>query len=368
MKFTCDRAVLSEAVSISAHAVLPRSSNPVLEGLLLSLSGDLLQLTGYDTETGIRCSISAVGEVEGQIVLPCSTFGDILRRLPDGEVEIEVQGERVRITCGAAEFNILAFPADSYPDVVFPTSGFHVTVTQKMLRSLINQTVFAVSQSDSKPVHTGCLFHIGGGAIEVVGVDGFRLALRKEPLEGAEEEAIFVVPGKTLQEISRIVGDSDVAVTLYVSGRSVVFETENVSVVTRTLEGEFLNYQQAIPKEALMNARVDVRLLQDCLDRASLLISEKQRSPVRIRFAPGLAHISCSTPLGRVNDSMPIVLQGDEVEMGFNNRFLQDALKHCGESELVLEMSSSVSPMVLRPVESEAFTFLVLPVRLKSEG
>ncbi|NLT58651.1 MAG: DNA polymerase III subunit beta [Clostridiales bacterium] len=367
MKFSCERAVLAEAVATAGHAVLPRSSNPVLEGLLLSLRGDQLSLTGYDGETGIRCLLSVAGLSDGDILLPCSTLGDILRKLPEGTVRIEVAEERVRISSGEAEFVILGLSAEGFPQVDFSRSGLQVELQQKLLRSLILQTVFAVSQSDSKPVHTGCLFHLESGQIEVVGVDGYRLALRREKLEGSEAEARFVVPGRTLQDISRILGESELPVSVFVGERSVLFETENISVVTRTIEGEFLNYRSSIPADGPISCRVEVKGFLDCLERASLLISERQRSPVRIVFRDREAAFSCSTPLGRVTDKLPISCEGGTVEIGFNNRFLQEAFKNCGQSEVKLELANNLSPMVIRPVEGEAFTYLVLPVRLKSE-
>ena len=366
MKFTCDRAVLAQGVATASRAVLGRSSLPVLEGLLLTLSPDCLQLTGYDMETGIRCSIPANTRDSGELVLPCSTFSDILKKLPEGEVVVEAKGDDVTITAGFSGFNIIGIAAESYPPVTFQREGFSFAMDQKTLRSMILQTVFSVSQSDSKPVHTGCLFHLEGDELEVVGVDGYRLAIRKETLSVPVEQTLqFVVPGRTLLELSRILSDSDAQVTIWPTKRSVVFETENLIIVTRTIEGEFLNYKNALPKIPMFTIPVNVKDFLDCLDRASLLISEKQRSPVRLYFQSGEMKLTCVTPIGSVTDKLLLDYDEEPLEIGFNNRFLLDAFKNTGESEVRMQLATSLAPMVLRPMEDDRFLFLILPVRLK---
>ena len=366
MKFTCDRAVLAQELATASRAVLGRSSLPVLEGLLLSLSPGCLQLTGYDMETGIRCSIPAQTKDTGEFVLPCSTFSDILKKLPEGEVFVETEGDEVTITAGYSVFNLIGIGAENYPPVNFQKESFCFSMDQKTLRSMILQTVFSVSQSDSKPVHTGCLFHLEGDELEVVGVDGYRLAIRREKLQVPVEQPMqFVVPGRTLLELSRILTDSDTEVTIWPSKRSVVFESENIVIVTRTIEGEFLNYKNALPKIPMFTLTVNVKEFLDCLDRASLLISEKQRSPVRLFFQNGEMKLTCVTPIGSVSDKLMLDYNEPPLEIGFNNRFLLDAFKNTGESEVRMQLSTSLAPMVLRPMEDDRFLFLILPVRLR---
>ena len=174
-----------------------------------------------------------------------------------------------------------------------------------------------------------------------------------------------MVPGRTLLELSRILTDSDTEVTIWPSKRSVVFESENIVIVTRTIEGEFLNYKNALPKIPMFTVRVNVKEFLDCLDRASLLISEKQRSPVRLFFQNGEMKLTCVTPIGSVSDKLMLDYNEQPLEIGFNNRFLLDAFKYTGESEVRMQLATSLSPMVLRPVEDERFLFLILPVRLR---
>ena len=367
MKFSCSRAILTESVATAGHAVPSRTSNSILEGVLLELHEDQLQITGFNTETAVRCTLPVQGEQEGRIVLPFDTFRDILRKLGGSDVHIEVNNESVVIAAQDSSFNILGMKAENYPTVSFIKGDETVSIPQKTLRSLINQTVFAVSQSETRPVHTGCIFNIEQNVIEVVGVDGYRLALRREPFEGSGGNHQFVVPGKTLIDVSRIFGDREITVELFFSGKNILFAAENIMILTRTLEGEFLNYKTTIPTTHNLTARIDVKMFVECVERASLLISERQRSPVRIAFGESEAKITCSSPLGRLDDRMPIELEGGAIEMGFNDRFLLDAVKNTGESELRFEMTAASSPLVIKPVEGDHFVFLVLPVRMKTD-
>jgi DNA polymerase-3 subunit beta len=366
IKFTCGRSVLAQAVSTASRAVLNRSSMPVLEGLLLHLSRGVLQITGYDMEIGVRCSIAVESSDEGEFVIAAGTLNDILRKLPEGDVVVEVDQSEVTITSGYSVFNILSLDASSYPPVEMKREGFHFSLQQKTVRSLVQQTVFAVSQSDSKPVHTGCLFHLEGEDLEVVGLDGYRLAIRREKLAVPVEETLeFVVPGKTMLELARILNDSEEEVTIWPTRRSVVVETENIILVTRTIEGEFLNYKNALPKEEMLELRFQVKEFLECLDRTSLLISEKQRSPLRLLFQRDELTLTCITPIGSVTDKLILEYPYETLEIGFNNRFLIDAFKNTEAEEVRVFVKSSLSPMVIQPVEDDHFLFLILPVRLR---
>lgn len=367
LSFTCDRAVLAEGIGIASRVAMARSSMPVLEGVLVSGAAGTVRLTGYNLESGMDCVVEADVREPGDIVIPAATFGDIVRKLPEGQVSVEIEGAKVGIKGGLSDFSIMGYPSADFPEVSMERTGNAFTVTQGILKNMIYRSVFSVSTSDAKPVHTGCKFTVEGTDIEMVGVDGYRLALRREKLASpAEEPMNFVVQGKILTEISRIIGEGDEPVTIWAGRRSVLFETENFRLVTRTLEGEFLNYKGAIPQTAAITATVDTKLMGDCLDRAALLISEKQRSPIRIRFEGDTALFTCSSPLGRVSDEIPIKSSGGDLEMGFNNKFLQDALRYCGEDVVKLEMTTNLSPLVIRPIEGDSFIYLVLPVRLKN--
>jgi len=352
-----------------SRAVATRSSNVLLEGIHLELSERSLLLTGFDSETAIRCALALDGGEEGKVVMPRDTFLDILRKLPGDEMAVEADGDKVRITSENADYVVIGMLADGYPALDFSGNQLTATLPQGTLRSMIAQTVFSVSSSEARPVHTGCKFCVESTMIEVVGVDGYRLALRREPYQGEEEPCSFVVPGRALLEMARTLTDSDTPVYIYAGEKAVLFTTENVTFLTRTLEGEFLNYRASIPAESAMRAIVNTKAFAECVERASLLISERQRSPVRIVFSDGEAQISCYTPIGKFDDRMPIEFKCSEpIEMGFNVRFLLDVMRHVGDSDVAFEMSNSSSPLVIRPKEGDHYVYLVLPVRLRTDA
>jgi DNA polymerase-3 subunit beta len=369
MKIRCEKSSFFDAVSVVSRAVSGRSSLPILEGILLRAFDGGLELSGYDLDTGISTKIEAVVEKQGEIVLPARVLLDIARRLP-GEFATIWVGEKclTEIKSGAAEYTLLGMPAEEFPE--FPSIGetADLSVPENALKSMIDQTLFAVSQSDSKPVHTGSLFEIGDDRMVLVSVDGYRLALRRERVK-AQRSMRFVVPGRTLAEVSRILSEtSENPAGMRISKKHIVFHIGAFQVFSRLLEGDFIDYNAAIPKQGELRVRVSNRALTDAVERVSLIISDRIKSPLRLRFEKGEIHLSCSTSLGRATDTVAADIQGDPLEMGFNSRYLLDALRNAQYDEVVLEMSGALSPMKVLPVTGDGFLFLVLPVRLKSEG
>lgn len=369
MKFRCEKQLLNDAISTTQKAITGKSNIPALEGVLLRCREDRVELLGYDLEIGICCSVEAQVEQKGEVVLNARLFGDIIRKMPDDTIYCEVNDRLVTtIRSGRAEFSITAINAADYPAMPTVEQEQMVELPQKTMRSMIRQTVFAVSQSDSKPVHTGALFELKKGTLVVVGVDGYRLAVRKEALPGAPDLR-FIVPGKTLQEVARILkDDEEQPVRLCYAKKHILFQAGNVMIVSRLLEGEFLNYEGAIPKNGSVKAKVAVKPFCDCVERTSLLISEKMRSPIRLTIDGSVLTLKCTTAMGKVYDAFDIDNLNGSIEIGFNNRYLLDALKGCECDEVLLEMNTPLTPCVIRPVNGDGFLFLVLPVRLKNEA
>ena len=370
MKFHCNRQALVEAVSNVQRAVSTKSSLAAIEGILIKANEDSVELCGYDLELGITTSVSADIQTPGNVVLSAKIFGDIVRRLPDDTVSISVDEKLVtNIVSGVAEFSIVGIPAEEYPDLPTVSGAENVLISSPVLKSMIRQTLFSVSDNDAKPIHTGTLFEIAGGFIRLVSVDGYRLAMRTEPLNlnnQPTDEIHFVVPGKTLGEVLKLLSDDDVQVTLAVGRRHIIFEINNYRVISRLLEGEFLDYKAAIPSAHATEARMQTRSFIDSVERVSLLITDRLKSPVRCIFAGDEVKISCVTSIGKANDEFSARVEGDEVEIGFNNRYLLDALRNAEGDEVRLQLNGPLSPMKVLPLEGDAFLFLVLPVRLKS--
>ena len=368
MKFSCEKALLQAAISTASRAVSPKSSIPALEGILLE-AGQELRLTGYNLDTGIRTIVPADISEEGTLVLAARLFGEIIRKLPDDIVTFQTDHYMVHITCGPSEFNILGTDPEEFPEL--PTVEYQnsLTLPQSRLKAMIAQTIFAVSDNESRPVHTGSLFEADENGLTVVSVDGFRLALRHEAIDqkdGAPQFS-FVVPGSALSEVEKICTDCDEPVSVTQGSRHVMFKAGSTMLVTRRLEGEFLAYRQAIPRSNDICLEGDTRALLSSIERVSLIITEKLKCPLRCVFEDGLMKISTKTAIGDAYDECPLSGDGGGLEIGFNNKYLMDALKAAPADKVRLELSTSVSPCVILPTEGEEnFLYMVLPVRLKA--
>ena len=368
MKFSCEKALLQSAIGTAARAVSPKSSIPALEGILLEAGNDL-RLTGYNLETGIRTTVPAQIEQGGSLVLSARLFGEIIRKLPDDVVVFSADGYMVHISCGMSHFNILATDPEDFPELpsVEDKNGF--TIKQSALGSMIRQTLFAVSDNESRPIHTGSLFEVGSTGVTVVSVDGYRLALRHESIEesGGLPSYSFVVPGAALNEVEKICSDVDDPATVTQGERHVLFRIGDTMLVSRRLEGEFLAYRQAIPRNNTIQVEGDTRALISSIDRVSLIISDKLKSPLRCVFGDNVLSITTKTGIGDAADQCPIEGDGGGLEIGFNNRYLMDALKAAPAEKVRLELTSGVAPCVILPAEGEEnFLYMVLPVRLKA--
>ena len=368
MKFSCEKALLQAAISTTSRAVSPKSSIPALEGILLEAGSDL-RLTGYNLETGIRTIVPADIREEGTLVLGARLFGEIVRKLPDDIVTFQSENYMVNIKCGMSEFNILGTDPEEFPEL--PTVEYQnsLILPQSRLKAMISQTLFAVSDNESRPIHTGSLFEVDSNGLTIVSVDGNRLALRHESIdkkEGAETFS-FVVPGAALSEVEKICSDVDEPASVTQGARHVMFKVGDTMLVSRRLEGEFLAYRQAIPRNNTIHVEGDTRALLSSIDRVSLIISDKLKSPLRCVFDSNLLKISTKTAIGDAYDECPLSGDGGGLEIGFNNKYLMDALKAAPADKVRLELTTGVSPCVILPTEGEEnFLYMVLPVRLKA--
>ncbi|MDE7294388.1 MAG: DNA polymerase III subunit beta [Oscillospiraceae bacterium] len=367
MMCKCKQAILMEAVGNVSRAVPVKSPVSSLEGIKMYLSGNELELTGYDLELGIQTKIEVDSEDHGEFTVNAKLFSEIIRKLPSETVEVEID-EKLKTTIkgGDAEYNILALSADDYPSMPDYDTSDSFTLPQGILKNMINQTIFAVSVSDNKPILTGELFDIKDGIFNLVAIDGFRLAVRTEKIN-TEDSYNFVVKAKALSEISKLLkDDGEKKVTVYVSRKHAVFDINGYMVISRLLEGEFHNYKGSIPNSHGTEINVNTKSLIASLERCSLLIVEQTKAPVKCSFGDGQVKISCSTTLGKLSDVFPLDITGNKVEIGFNCKYLLDALKAAESDKVKLLLNSSTSPMKIVPADGDAYTFLVLPVRLKN--
>ena len=368
MKFSCEKALLQAAINTTSRAVSPKSSIPALEGILLEADHNL-KLTGYNLETGIRTSVPADIQSGGSLVLGARLFGEIVRKLPDDLVIFTAENYMVNIKCGMSEFNILGTDPEEFPEL--PTVEYQnsLNIQQNKLKSMISQTIFAVSDNESRPIHTGALFEVNEEGLTMVAVDGFRLALRREAVleKQGNTSFSFVVPGAALSEVEKICGQVEEPASVTQGAKHVMFKVGETILVSRRLEGEFLAYRQAIPRNNSIHVTGDTRALLSSIDRVSLMINEKLKSPLHCIFEENVLKIRTKTAIGDAADQCPIDGDGGGLEIGFNNRYLMDALKAAPADRVRLELTTSVSPCVILPAEGdENFLYMVLPVRLKA--
>ena len=367
MKFTCEKNQLVSAISVASRTVAQKSAISGLEGILVR-AGVKVMLTGYNLETGITVSVDADIQETGACVMPARLIFDIVRKLPDDTVSIQVdESFKVSIKGGISSFTITALSADDYPELPDVDSEKGIRVPQNELKAMISGTIFAVSENQARPIHTGVLFEVDNDSITSVAVDGYRLALRRYlPEESLERTLKFVAPAAALKEVEKILGDTDDPATFYPGSKHILFTIGDATLVCRILEGEFLDWRRVLPQNNPVKLVGNVSRLTDSIERVGLVISEKLKSPVRCKFGDNAAELRTISTIGEAYDVCPIAGDGKDLEIGFNCKYLLDALRAVPDSECTLEMINGLSPIVLNPTEGNRYSYMVLPVRLKA--
>ena len=368
MRFTCEKNMLVTGLNITGRTVAAKSPLSVIEGILCR-AGMGLSLTGYNMETAISYQIDAEVTDAGSCVLPAKLFGDIIRRLPEGTVTVVVSEDyKVSIRSGFASFTISAESAEDYPEVPDVGEGKPIRIPQNQLKELISGTIFAVAENQGRPIHTGVKFEVTDTSVTTIAVDGFRLARRTwHPREGTGRELSFVVPAPGLKEIEKILSDSDEDASFTLGRKHILFQVGSATLVCRLLEGEFLDWRRVVPTNCPIRLVAHVGDLASSVERVGLIVSEKYKSPVRCVFSKNELLMRTSTTIGAAEDRCSIAGDGKDLEIGFNVRYLADALRVVPSEEVTLELTNGLSPIVLTPVDEEQdFAYMVLPVRIKN--
>lgn len=368
MKISCLRTDLAEAVSNVSRAVSTKATIPALEGVLIKAYDGKLNISGYNLEIGITTDIEATIQNEGEIVVSAKLFLDIVRKLPEEIVFIETDDRMITyITCGQVDYQIVGMASVEYPDLPSFEQTDGITVNEKILRDMIRQTVYAVSENTAKPIYTGSLFEIENGIFKIVAVDGYRMAIRSENVD-SESNTSFVVPGKTQQEVLKLLNEDEENVEIIIGMRHITFRVKNYRVISRLIEGTFLDYKTTIPKEEKTEVVINTRKIINSVERMSLLNNDRIQSPVRCKFSDDEIKLSCASAVGRANDVISVPVIGESVEIGFNNRYLLDALKNSDTDEIKLVLNGALAPMIVKPVKGDCFLSIVVPMRLANEN
>lgn len=369
MRFVCQKDKLNEAVSIVSKAASVKSTISALEGIKAEVKDGLIKLSAYDFTLAISASFDADVVEEGTIIFPAKLFGDIIRKLPNGEIYIEAdENFQIKISAGGSFFNIMGVSPEDFPEIPTVDSIDRVDLAVPAFKRLVKQTIYAASTLDIKPILTGILFQINDdeSSVLAVGLDQFRLALKKESFEyktGNLSE--FIVPAKILKEIINILPEeTDSNIGISVSGKNVMFTYENFIIISRTLEGEFLNYKNVIPKESSFEVKVKTRDLRAMIDRAALITSNAIKSPIRCDFDFDSIKISTASNIGKFSDMINTDNFGQKMTVGFNNKFMLEALSACDSEEIIIKINSELTPILILPPQGDDFLFMVLPMRL----
>lgn len=364
MKFNCEKQKLQEGISISNKAITGKTTMPILEGIYIKASKNGLTLIGSDMDLSIETFVEADVIEEGTIVVDSKIFSEIIRKLPNSDIYIEtLDNDIIQITCEKSIFNLVYMKAKDYPSLPEIKENISVEVPQDILKSMIRGTSFAVAQDETRPILQGILFEIKDKKLNLVALDGYRMAVRSEYL-GSDDNIDVVIPGKTLNEVAKILEDVSELVKITFTDNHILFNLNKTKIVSRLLEGKFVNYVSLLPQEHKILVEVNRQDLQSCIERASLMSKDSNSNLIKLDFNEDTVIITSNSQLGKVREELNVNLQGGELQIAFNSRYILDVLKNIDENEIYMEMTSSVSPCIIRCKSNDNSRYLVLPVRL----
>lgn len=368
MKFSCDLQLLSEVVNNVSLATSAKATTiPALEGILIECTNGKLCLTGFDLDIGIFRTIDVKSEKDGAIVLNAQLFGEMLRKMKGPIVNVSCD-ERfmTHISDTDTEYNILGINHEEYPSMPKLDEGDEFSVSSPTLKHMINQTLFAVAGNMAQsPILCGSLFKLEKNEFKLISVDGYRVAISKQEIQN-DKEMQFVIPSKTLNELCKLLSDDEEdTIDIKITKRHAMFCVGEYKIVSRLLEGTFIDYNAAVPKQTTTTVLVDPKTFASSIERVSIIVLDK--ISVMMKVKSDTVHLLCESTLGRVNDHFTADIDGDDIEViAFKNKYMLDALKHCDSDLVKVEMDGPISPIRIVPKDGDNFTFLILPVRLKS--
>ena len=364
MIFICEKQKLQEGILITQKAITGKSTMPILEGIYIKASKDGLTLIGSDMDVSIQTKVEADVLQEGTVVIDSKIFGEIIRKLPNSDVRIElVENNTLQIVCQKSVFNVVSMDAGEYPSLPTIAEDKSIQVPQNILKNMIRSTSFAIAQDETRPILQGILFEIKDRKLNLVALDGYRLAIKTEYLD-SDFDIEVVIPGKTLNEVSKILEDVDSIVDITFTNNHILFNLKQTKIISRLLDGKYVNYNSLLPQEHKLLISVNRQELQNGIERASLMAKEGNSYLIKLDIQEDNLIITSNSQLGKVREEVAINLQGEGIEIAFNSRYLLDVLKIMEDEEVVLEMTSSVSPCVIKGKENDSYKYLVLPVRL----
>lgn len=369
MKIVCMKSNLVKGVSIVSKAVPSKTTMSILECVLIDATTDIIRLTANDMELGIQTDIEGEIIERGMIAIDAKFFSEIVRKLPDSDVIIETdESLQTTIVCEKAKFNISGKPGDEFSYLPIIEKDESIEVSQFTLKEVIRQTIFSIADSDSNKLMTGELFEIKNNMLRVVSLDGHRISIRKIALDADVTDKKLVVPGKTLIEISKILsGEAESKVNISYTSNHIVFEFDNTVVVSRLLEGEYFKIDQMLSSDYDTKVRINKKELLNCIDRATLLVKEGDKKPIIINIGDEIMELKIKSQIGSMNEEIMINKEGKDLLIGFNPKFLIDALRVIDDEEVTLYLMNAKAPCFIKD-DNETYIYLILPVNFNAAG
>lgn len=367
MKLICSKSNLLHGVNIVSKAVPTRTTMAILECILIDASANEIKLTANDMELGIETKIEGEIAERGVIALDAKIFSEIVRKLPDSDVTIETDASfKTTITCEKANFNIVGKSGDDFSYIPYIERNEPIVMSQFTLKEVIRQTIFSIADNDNNKLMTGELFEIEENDLKVVSLDGHRISIRNIELKNNYSHKKVVVPGKTLQEVSKILpGSAEDEVSIFLTDNHIVFEFENTTVVSRLIEGEYFKIEQMLSSDYETKVKINKRELLDCIDRATLLVKEGDKKPIIMNITDGTMELKINSFIGSMNEDIDIAKEGKDILIGFNPKFFIDALRVIDEEEVTLYMVNPKAPCFIKDDEG-TFIYLILPVNFNA--
>lgn len=363
MKLVFTKSNLNKAVGIVMKAVPTRTTMNILECILIDATTNEIKFTGNDMELGIETIVEGEIIEKGKIAIDAKLFSEIVRKLPDNDITLTTDSNNnALITCEKSKFNIAGKSGDDFSYLPAIIKDKMITLSQFQLKEVINQTIFSIAINDNNKMMTGELFEVNEGTLKVVGLDGHRIAIHNIKLEGRSDDVRVVIPGKTLQEISKILNaDAESFVNIYFTNNHVLFEFDQTHVVSRLIEGDYFKISQMLSNDYETKVSINKKEFLDSIDRANLLIREGDKKPIIINILNGLLQVNVNSAIGALNEDIDIDKEGKDIMIGFNPKFLMDALRVIDDENVTMYLVNHKSPCFIRDKE-ENYIYLILPV------
>lgn len=367
MKIICKQQDLLSSINIAQKAVPSKSTMPVLECIFIEAYDNVIKLSASNMELSIDTYLKGRIDNEGQVALNCKLFADMVRKLPDDMVIIEVDNNFVTyIYCGPAKFKISGLLGDDFPKIPAYGKNDFISISQLTLKDIIRQTIFSIGDENHNKIMTGEHFEVNDNMLTLTSLDGHRISIRKTQLKENYLPKDVVIPGKTLNDISKLLADDmDNDVTIYFSDNNIVFEFDDTIVLSRLIEGRYLNVNQMINNDYDTCIKINKKQLYDCFDRASLLVRESDKKPIIIGIYDGKINLNMNTSVGSLDEEIEVVKEGKDLLIGFNPKFLMDVIKVIDDEEITIYLTNAKAPCFIRNQE-ETYNYIVLPVNFNT--